>query len=116
MSQNHLQEFKNWISVAGLSEKPHQLKGFEWCIEREIAIKNGIQGGIVADEMGLGKTILMLGLIVSNFKKGGTIIVVPPALLDQWVTEIERLFGHTPEIYHGKYLKNVKMTQNRRNI
>lgn len=108
MSQNYLQEFKKWISVAGLSEKPHQLKGFKWCIEREIAIKNGIRGGIVADEMGLGKTILMLGLIVSNFKKGGTIIVVPPALLDQWATEIERLFGHTPEIYHGKYLKNVK--------
>ena len=108
MSQNYLQEFKKWISVAGLSEKPHQIKGFKWCIEREIAIKNGIRGGIVADEMGLGKTILMLGLIVSNFKKGGTIIVVPPALLDQWATEIERLFGHTPEIYHGKYLKNVK--------
>lgn len=103
-----VQEFKNWISVAGLSEKKHQLEGIKWCLERELNTLNNIRGGIVADEMGLGKTILMLGLIISHFKKGGTIIIVPPALLSQWTTEIERLFGHSPAVYHGKTLKNIK--------
>ena len=99
-----LKKFNNWLKTAGLSEKKHQLDGVKWCLERETQILDGVLGGLVADEMGLGKTILMLGLIVANFQKSGTIIIVPPALLDQWVVEIKRLFGHAPTIYHGKHL------------
>jgi SNF2 family DNA or RNA helicase len=103
-----LKKFNNWLKTAGLSEKKHQLDGVKWCLERETQILDGVLGGLVADEMGLGKTILMLGLIVANFQKSGTIIIVPPALLDQWVVEIGRLFGHAPTIYHGKHLKTTK--------
>jgi len=105
----NIQKFKSWLKNAGLSQQKHQIDGMEWCLKREYQKINGIKGGIIADEMGLGKTILMLGIIISNFKKNGTIIIVPPALLDQWTTEIKRLFGHQPIIYHGKQLKKTRI-------
>ena len=106
--QKCIYNFKNWIKTAELSEKKHQTDGIAWCLKREIEKLNGVRGGLVADEMGLGKTIIMLGIIVANYKSAGTVILVPPALLDQWVVEIERLFGHDPVIYHGRELKNTK--------
>ena len=106
--QKCIYNFKNWIKTAGLSEKKHQTDGIAWCLKREIEKLNGVRGGLVADEMGLGKTIIMLGIIVANYKSAGTVILVPPALLDQWAVEIERLFGHDAVIYHGRELKNTK--------
>ena len=101
-------KFQLWLKNRKLMEKEHQVKGIRWCINHELTMKDGIHGGIIADEMGLGKTILMLGIMVANFQHTGTIVVVPPSLLEQWRKEIHRLIGIEPAVYHGKTLKSVR--------
>eukprot|EP00038_Savillea_parva_P008091 m.174656 g.174656 ORF g.174656 m.174656 type:complete len:1539 (-) comp13862_c0_seq1:285-4901(-) len=53
-----------------------------------------VRGGVVADEMGMGKTLCAAALIAANPKndecEGGTLIVVPSTLLEQWMTELEK--------------------------
>ena len=95
--------FIKWCSLTGLEIKDHQVEGINWCYNSEQTI-----GGIICDEMGLGKTILMLGCIILN-KKERTLIVLPPALLQQWKKCIDRfLFGHQAFIFHGKNSKISK--------
>lgn len=102
--------FEKWIEKFGLDKKEHQMKGMKWCLNNELCEEPiyGIKGGIIADEMGLGKTILMIGCIISNLKKH-TLIVLPPALLDQWVLIIEKLLGHHPLVFHGGNAKKVNV-------
>ena len=107
-----LQKFKKWLTLAKLDIKPHQIRGMEFCIERENTISPyGVRGGIIADEMGLGKTILMLGCIISNFmgpkRRTNTLIVLPPSLLPQWIAIFKKFTGHSPLIYHGKFVKSI---------
>ncbi len=100
--------FRDWLTQAKLSEKKHQLDGIAWCLRRELS-QDGIvskPGGIIADEMGLGKTILSLGLILTNFVPR-TLIVLPPALIDQWVRQTNRFLGHTPLVYHGAHKNTI---------
>lgn len=91
--------FHEWIHLAGLDPKDYQTDG----VTRMLALENDEtpqKGGFLADEMGLGKTIQMLGIIYAN-PQPKTLIVLPCALLDQWETEIIRLLGHRPLVYHG---------------
>ncbi|KAL1955051.1 hypothetical protein VTO42DRAFT_342 [Malbranchea cinnamomea] len=84
-----------------------------------------LRGGILAEEMGLGKTLELLTLITLHRRKssplqangtenkdsktdliesGATLIVSPPAILEQWKEEIQ---AHAPDLrcveYHGLY-------------
>lgn len=69
-----------------------------------------LRGGILAEEMGLGKTVEMIALIHLNRRpateglkpdpdglrtSGATLIITPPAILDQWKQELEQ---HAPEL------------------
>lgn len=95
--------FIDWLSKAGLMAKDYQIDGLKKLIhleEHQDSAFDKIHGGFLCDEMGLGKTIQMLGLIYANLKPR-TLIVLPNALLDQWDTEIQRLLGHKPFVYHG---------------
>ena len=109
-----MNRFENWLRIANLDKKDHQMEGIKWCLNRELTLDNtdlsfnDIKGGILADEMGLGKTILMLGCIISNPKRH-TLIVVPSALLNQWKKNIFKFFNHNPLIYHGSYVKKTSM-------
>ena len=50
--------------------------------------------------MGLGKTIQLVGTMHSN-EQQHTLIVLPKALLDQWVHVIKKMLKVKPLIYHG---------------
>jgi E3 ubiquitin-protein ligase SHPRH len=89
-----------------------------------------IKGGILAEEMGLGKTLEIISLVllhprpegpeeVSDPYLGrrlrvgkGTLIVTPPTLLDQWLSEIRR---HAPSITVMHYRGLPPMASGKRN-
>ena len=108
-----IDRFDEYIQKSGLEPKNYQREGVEFCLRRELrsggAAAAPILGGIVADEMGLGKTIVMMGLILANltaFRR--TLIVVPVALIAQWVAQIKKTIIDTGVksdltvfVYHG---------------
>ena len=103
-----------FIGKSHLDFKQYQFDGVKWAIENELSEEvlsshNKIKGGFIADEMGLGKTITMLGIIFANYHKK-TLIVLPNALLLQWASEIFRLTGYKPIIYHGPNKQKVGLT------
>ncbi|HEY7474479.1 MAG TPA: helicase-related protein [Vicinamibacterales bacterium] len=64
-------------------------------IEPALAIVNGARRVLVADAVGLGKTI-QAGLAIAEVHRRAvlarTLIVVPAALRDQWIDELDRRF------------------------
>ena len=106
----------------------HQKHALAWMLWRE---KETPPGGLLADDMGLGKTLTMISLVVatkdesysdsnasnddederwSNHKKygrpkGGTLVVCPASLLDQWQNEVKNRCRRgiiTVELHHGQ--------------
>jgi SNF2 family DNA or RNA helicase len=105
-----MERFDEYIQKSGLEPKSYQRDGVEFCLRRESAASaTGITGGIIADEMGLGKTMMMMGLILANlaaFRR--TLIVVPVALIAQWVAQLKKTIidtGVKPDlsilVFHG---------------
>jgi SNF2 family DNA or RNA helicase len=108
-----IDRFDEYVQKSGLEPKIYQREGVEFCLRREhrgeVGGSAGVVGGIIADEMGLGKTIVMMGLILANlaaFRR--TLIVVPVALIAQWVAQIKKTIIDTGVktdlvvvVYHG---------------
>ena len=104
-----IDRFDEYVQKSGLEPKSYQREGVEFCLRRERRGDAGVVGGIIADEMGLGKTIVMMGLILANlaaFRR--TLIVVPVALIAQWVAQIKKTIIDTGVktdlvvvVYHG---------------
>ncbi|MBM10178.1 MAG: hypothetical protein CMF69_11545 [Magnetovibrio sp.] len=101
-----MDRYQKWRSQRGVDPKKHQEEAVQWCLDREKGRVSWnddlvVRGGILADEMGLGKTFVMLGLLVANFTRQGTLIIVPRSILYQWEGIIKKFFGHKPVVYHG---------------
>ncbi|KAM3075621.1 hypothetical protein ACMFMG_007757 [Clarireedia jacksonii] len=96
-------------------------------LEPFLALEN-IKGGILAEEMGLGKTVEIIALMTLHKRPAeksvlfdaytgedvqptcATLIISPPSISKQWITEIQR---HAPHLkvmyYHG--IKNQRIEQ-----
>ncbi|KAJ6089266.1 Helicase C-terminal [Penicillium canescens] len=80
--------------------KPWQVTAVAWMLDQEAS---PLHGGLLADACGLGKTISALTLIWTANQPSlpvdptrtfaPSLILVPNALVDTWVTEIDRHFG-----------------------
>ncbi len=69
------------------SLRPYQKTGVAWLTQLS---RLGL-GACLADDMGLGKTVQMLGYLSTRMTEGiRTILVVPPSLMGNWVSEAER--------------------------
>jgi len=111
-----LVRYDRWIRNKNLKAILHQRKAVEWALEREgrHRVDDNINGGIIADEMGLGKTYTMLGTIIANPNPGLTLIVVPPALLEQWLEIIGKNLSNEPGfliVYHGVKARNILLEE-----
>ncbi|RKL14635.1 hypothetical protein BFJ68_g6191 [Fusarium oxysporum] len=120
-NQDSLYDFKKMTDVAG---NEYYFSELFHTVTRDISLfqqaEASIKGGILAEEMGLGKTLEVLGLILLHQRSrpliqseyesqvkltpsGATLIVTPPSLKDQWVSEIAR---HAPglsvKVYEGR--------------
>ena len=102
-----MERFNLYIQKSGCDAKPHQAEGVEWMVANETRPSPPMhcRGGFIADEMGLGKTIMMIGTLLANLLTR-TLIVLPPALVEQWYREIHRTTGHRAVIYHGAKAKD----------
>ncbi|KAJ9576809.1 hypothetical protein L9F63_006583 [Diploptera punctata] len=109
----------------------HQKRALAWLLWRE---SSKPYGGILADDMGLGKTLTMIALILKckeeqenkekkedsdsenddddeihnsrkrKYEKGGTLVVCPASLMNQWEGEIHKRVKRgvlDVEVYHG---------------
>ncbi len=111
--QARMIRYDRWIRNKNLKPIPYQRKAVEWALERELRHETGINGGIIADEMGMGKTFMMLGTIIANPQSGVTLLVVPPALLDQWQSIIKQHLSNEPGfliVYHGAKAKSIDLS------
>ena len=81
----------------------HQVDALRFMLNRELDTnEENYGGGIIADEVGVGKTIQAISLILAN-PQNRTLIVMPTAVLDQWLQAFTR-WAPELKIYiaHGK--------------
>jgi SNF2 family DNA or RNA helicase len=107
-----LETFTKYLTHSKMSHKEYQSEGVKWCLINELNPNPSVnvKGGFIADEMGLGKTIMVIGLMLSNFRPK-TLIVLPPVLIEQWFEQILRTTGHKALIYYGENKKKITIDQ-----
>lgn len=88
----------------------HQSEGVAWLQHLISQAPSYCRGAILADDMGLGKTLQLLSVLAENYEKNPlsapSLIVAPPALMENWVNEAAKYFNNFPEILllHGEGL------------
>ncbi|KAJ4301168.1 hypothetical protein N0V90_003258 [Kalmusia sp. IMI 367209] len=115
--------FSRAQDVSGTVCYVSHLRGMVISDLNRVVDSTGLHGGILAEEMGLGKSVELIALMCLNKRKiakedvydlhlgktvkasSATLIITPPAILEQWKHEINK---HAPELkvfhYQGLYL------------
>jgi len=86
-----------------------QVTGVAWAMSQE---NLPIRGGMIADDCGTGKTIIMLTVILEQYRKAQfdytqgakgpwkpTLVIAPPHVVDVWFQEVQRFFSSELEIW-----------------
>ena len=98
MTTHKLNALNDHLKTIGMSLiSPHQPQGVAWLLDKELAKT----GGLLCDDMGLGKTLQMITLFITNPLKR-TLIVLPPALIPQWMTSLKKLLTSFSTNYYIK--------------
>jgi SNF2 family DNA or RNA helicase len=104
-----------FFSHSKLEKKEYQYEGIKWIVKNEVegirgCLRQGecVKGGFISDEMGLGKTIMIVGSLFVNYLPK-TLIVLPVALIEQWVSQIYKTTGHRALVFYGKDKKNLNL-------
>ncbi|KAG8037389.1 hypothetical protein G9C98_005599 [Cotesia typhae] len=118
-----------------VSLMPHQQHALAWLMWRE---QQKPRGGVLADDMGLGKTLTMISLVIKtlsedpsdgerdddddddddgwmgkgrqNEHRGGTLVVCPASLINQWKSEVDQRCKRgvlAVQVYHGNNREKV---------
>lgn len=105
--------YEKFLKHSNLEKKDYQYAGIKWIVNNEVNGVHGthgnVKGGFISDEMGLGKTIMMVGSMFVNFLPK-TLIVLPVALIDQWVSQIYKTTGHKALVFYGAEKKNLNLS------
>ena len=88
-TSDKLTALNDHLKTIGMSLiSPHQPEGVEWLLKKE----ESQSGGLLCDDMGLGKTLQMISLFITNPLKR-TLILLPPALIPQWISTLKRVLN-----------------------
>ncbi len=84
--------------------RPYQEDGFRWMAQ----LAHWGVGACLADDMGLGKTIQALALLLYRAKQGPSLVVAPPTVARNWISEIQKFTpGLNAILYVGKDRENL---------
>lgn len=96
IKRNPLNKLWSYMADKGYKLYPYQKTGVKWMLEKETLSKlPGVNGGLLCDEPGLGKTIQTCACIHGNRNHNGevkrTLLILPQAVVSQWVDAITRI-------------------------
>jgi SNF2 family DNA or RNA helicase len=77
--------------------RPYQEEGFKWLAQ---LAEWGV-GACLADDMGLGKTIQTLALLLQRAEKGTALVIAPPTVARNWISETNKFAPTLNAILYG---------------
>ncbi|KAL9190563.1 hypothetical protein ACHAXT_000269 [Thalassiosira profunda] len=96
-----------------------------WSLVAKASRTTRLRGGVIADAIGAGKTLISIAIILRGIeaaranrsfprKSSASLVVVPPGLIDQWSSEINKFTSDLPNvlrIYDDKALDKYSLKE-----